>query len=252
MADVRSKTKNKRQKGERMKSEGICCEFLFLLLRGQLCKIKDMNTESNAKDYQRIKLGLSLTETVLSFLLLAGFVFTGYSAKLRDLAAQIHANAFVQLIVFVVILGAGFLILFSPFSIVSGFWLEHRFNLSNQRFCAWLWEQAKRLFLAFVLLIPLLLLAYYFLRSFPQSWWFWTAVALFVFSVLIGKIAPTVIFPFFYKFEPISDDTLLERMKRLAQKGNFLLTGVYRFNMSKTTKRPMPLLRVWGNPAALF
>ena len=196
-----------------------------------------MEQERNAKRYQRIKLSLSLTEALLSFLLLAVFVYTGYSLQLRELVVHLHPNAYVQLLLYILILGAGFLILFSPFSIISGFWLEHHFNLSNQSFPAWFWEQTKQLFLGLVLLLPLLLLIYYFLRSFPQSWWLWSAALLFVFSVFLGKIAPQIIFPLFYKFEPISDDTLLERLKRLAEKGRFALTGVYRFNMSKTTKK---------------
>ena len=196
-----------------------------------------MDAESTAKQYQKIKLYLSISEALLSFLLLTGFVYFGYSAQLRDAVLQMHPNAYVQLILFTLILGTGFLILFSPFSIISGFWLEHRFNLSNQNFSAWLWEQTKQLILGLVLLLPLLLGVYYFLRSFPQSWWLWTAVVLFIFSVLLGKVAPQIIFPLFYKFEPISDDTLLERMKGLAAKGKFSLTGVYRFNMSKTTKK---------------
>lgn len=196
-----------------------------------------MDTQTIAKRYQNIKLYLSLGEALLSFLLLSGFVYGGYSALLRDMVVQLHPNAYLQLLIFVFILGAGFFILFFPFSILGGFWLEHRFNLSNQRFPAWLREQAKQLLVGLILLLPLLLMVFYFLRTFPQSWWLWSAIALFVFSVLIGKIAPQIIFPLFYKFEPISDDTLLERLKGLAQKGNFALTGVYRFNMSKTTKK---------------
>ncbi len=63
------------------------------------------------------------------------------------------------------------------------------------------------------------------------------ASVLFVFSVVIGRIAPQVIFPLFYKFELINDEDIVKRMKNLAKKGRFALSGVYRFNMSKTTKK---------------
>ena len=124
-----------------------------------------------------------------------------------------------------------------PVSFIGSYWLEHRFGLSNQRFPGWIWEQVKAYFIGLVLLVPILLVFYYLLRAFPESWWFWIATILFLFSVFIGKIAPQIIFPLFYKFEPVSDDKLLKRMNRLAEMGNFSLQGVYRFDMSKTTKK---------------
>ena len=60
---------------------------------------------------------------------------------------------------------------------------------------------------------------------------------MFLFSVVIGRIAPLVIFPLFYKFEKLDDPGLLQRMEKLAKDGKFKLEGVYRFNMSKTTKK---------------
>jgi STE24 endopeptidase len=104
-------------------------------------------------------------------------------------------------------------------------------------FWGWLGEKMKMFFVALVLFVPLSLVFYYLLLHFPHTWWLWISVVLFVFSVILGRLAPQLIFPLFYKFEPLDDAELKARMERLAQKGGFTLQGVYRFNMSKDTKK---------------
>jgi len=180
---------------------------------------------------------LNISETIISFVLVVIFVGAGYSVILRDYIAVVHPNVYIRLLAFLFILGMFFSVFSIPVSFISSYWLENRFGLSNQRFPGWVWEQVKAYLVGLVLLVPILLVFYYILRTYPDSWWFWMATILFLFSVFIGKIAPQIIFPLFYKFEPISDDKLLKRMNRLAEMGNFSLQGVYRFDMSKTTKK---------------
>lgn len=190
-----------------------------------------------AKSYSRIQNILSISGTLLSILLLVIFIFGGYSTMLRNWTAAQVGQPYLQLLLFVGVLSLLFSIVSFPLSFISGFWLEHRYGLSNQSFGAWLWEKSKGMLVGVFLTLPLLLALFFFLRNYPQTWWLWTATILFIFSVVIGKIAPQVIFPLFYKFEKLDDENLLQRMQKLARKGNFNLEGVYRFDMSKTTKK---------------
>ena len=164
-------------------------------------------------------------------------VFGGWSVQLRDLASSLVDNIYLQLLIYTGLLGMVFSVFSVPLSFISGFWMEHHYNLSNQTFGAWLWEKIKAFLLGIVLSLPLLLLFYYLLSNYPDTWWLWMATALFVFSVLIGRIAPVVIFPLFYKFEKLDNEDIIKRMEKLAEEGRFKLDGVYRFNMSKTTKK---------------
>lgn len=190
-----------------------------------------------AKKYERQKLLLSLTETALSVILLVVIIFGSFSVDLRNRVLAYADNPYLQLLLFSLALGLIFTVLSLPFSFISGFWLEHRYQLSNQTMAAWIREKLKGMLVGVVLGLPILLIFYYFLLNFPNTWWLWTATVLFVFSILIGRIAPTLIFPLFYKFEHLDDEVLKKRMENLAQQGNFYLEGLYRFNMSKTTKK---------------
>ena len=176
-----------------------------------------------AKQYQRIKLIFSISETIVSLVLLSIFIFAGYSIQWRIWVSAQAENPYLQLLIFLGGIGAAYSVISVPLSFITGFWLEHRYELSNQSFGAWFWEQIKAFLVGIVLLVPVMLIFYFFLRNYPQTWWLWTAVILFVFSIIIGRIAPQVIFPLFYKFEKLEREDLLERMKLLAEKGKFKL-----------------------------
>lgn len=197
----------------------------------------DVYSITKAKQYEKIKLSLSIFSTVLSITLLILFVVLGYSEQLRTAIYGWAENPYLRLLIFIFILGAGFSVISFPMSYFGDFWLEHHYDLTTQKFTGWIWEKAKGFLVGIVLGVPILLAFYYFLLNYPETWWFWTATVLFFFSVIIGKIAPIVIMPLFYKFEKLNDENLLQRMQILAEKGKFSLQGVYRFNMSKTTNK---------------
>ncbi|MEJ2054287.1 MAG: M48 family metallopeptidase [Calditrichaceae bacterium] len=196
-----------------------------------------MSEQNNAKTYEKIKLILNISGTVISIALILIIIFSGWSVRLRELVMEWSSHRYLQLILFSGLLGLIFSVFTIPLSFTSGFWLEHHYDLSNQTFAAWLWEKLKAFFIGIILTLPLLILFYFLLLNYPQSWWLWMAAALFIFSVVIGRIAPVVILPLFYKFEKLDNENIVNRMKELAKEGRFKLDGVYRFNMSKTTKK---------------
>ena len=196
-----------------------------------------MEREKKAKRYEKIKLSLSIGETALTFILLLVFVAFGYSAALGQFVSQYWENAYARFFAYIFLLSAGLSLITFPIDYISGYWLEHRYDLSNQTFASWLWEKTKGLLVGAVIFIPVMFIFYYLLRNFPQSWWLWLAIFMFIFSVVLGKIAPLIIFPLFYKFTPLENEALLQRMRKLAEKGGFSLDGVYRFDLSKTTKK---------------
>ncbi|MHB2153372.1 M48 family metallopeptidase [Calditrichota bacterium GD2] len=199
--------------------------------------MQELTREQQAKRYERIKLIVSISESVLSFLLLLLFLTTGYSAELRDWTHQLTENAYLRFLLFMAAAGFGLSLFTFPFEFYSSFILEHRYHLSNQTLWDWIKEKLKENLVGLAIGLPLALAFYFLLLNFPQTWWLWLSVVVFLFSVLLGRIAPQVIFPLFYKFEPLEDAELLQRMERLAKIGKFDLQGIFRFNMSKDTKK---------------
>ena len=193
--------------------------------------------EKEAKRYERVKLIISLTESVLTFLLILLFVLSGYSIVLRDWVLTLVQSRYWQFLIFSAIVGAVLSLVTFPFSFYSGFVLEHQYGLSNQTLMDWFKEKLKESLVGLIIGLPLLLAFYFLLLNYPQTWWLWLSVIVFVFSVILGRLAPQLIFPLFYKFEQLDNEQLLQRMKHLSEIGKFDLQGIYRFNMSKDTKK---------------
>ena len=191
----------------------------------------------NSKKYNNIKLALSIINGVLTFVLLLLFVWLGYSKELVELISNYTNNNYIILIAYIVILSIVFTIIFSPLNYYSEFYLEHKYNLSNQTLFAWLWENVKETLVGAVIGIPLLLVFYYVLVTYGNLWWLPFAALLFFVSVVLAKVVPVLILPLFYKVTPIEDDDLKERILNLSKDVKMKIENIFQFNMSKNTKK---------------
>jgi len=75
------------------------------------------------------------------------------------------------------------------------------------------------------------------------------AVFLLLFSALLANLAPIILMPIFYKFEPLGEEyTILdERLLKLAESTGTHIKGVYQFDMSTRTKAANAVLAGLGN-----
>ena len=194
----------------------------------------DQNT---AKRYNRIKLILSLSGMIIDLLFWLVIIFSGVAISLANVAYSQFSLSLFQFYLFVIILAAIYLLINFPFSFASGFLVERRFSLSNQTFLQWVWEQVKGLLVAAVLGGVVLTIFYLLLVKYPNVWWVGVWLFLLIFSVLLTRLAPTLIFPLFYKFEPLERNELKEKLQKMGERWGLKITGVFRFNLSKTTRK---------------
>ena len=191
----------------------------------------------SAKKYNNIKLAIGIGEGIFSFILILLFVWLGYSLQLEFFLSNYFANSYLLFISFVLVIGFIGSILSFPVSWYSGFFLEHKYNLSNQTFWKWIWEGLKGFLVSLVIGIPILLTFYYVLNTFYSLWWLPFAIIMFLISVVLSQIFPVLIFPIFYKITPLEDENLRAQITNLAKNAKLKVENVYKFNMSKNTKK---------------
>ena len=192
---------------------------------------------TDAKKYNNIKLAIGISEGIISFILILLFVWLGYSLKLENYLTNLIQNSYLLFIAFILVVGFIGSVLSFPISYYTGFYLEHKFNLSNQTFFKWILEGLKGLLVSLVIGIPILLIFYFSLNYFGNIWWLPFATIMFFISVVLSQIFPILIFPIFYKITPIDDVELKQRITKLARDANLKVENVYKFNMSKNTKK---------------
>ena len=191
----------------------------------------------DAKRYNNIKLAIGISEGIASFILILLFVWLDYSLRLENYLSEFITNSYLLFICFILVVGFVGSVLSFPVSYYSSFYLEHKYNLSNQAFGKWIWENFKGLLVSLTIGIPILLLFYFSLNQFGDNWWLPFAVIMFFVSVVLSQIFPVLILPIFYKLTPIDNEELKERITALAKNAKIKVENVFKFDMSKNTKK---------------
>ncbi|MFZ2865603.1 MAG: M48 family metallopeptidase [Ignavibacteriaceae bacterium] len=191
----------------------------------------------DSKKYNNTKLFIGITKGIFSFILLFLFVVLGYSLRLEEFIRFHTQNNYLVFIIYVFAIGIFSSILFAPVNFYTGFYLEHKYNLSNQTFKKYVFENLKSMMVGLVIGVPILLLFFFVLNQFEDLWWLVFASAMFLISVVLSQIFPILIMPIFYKITPLNDDELKARITKLAKGAGITVQNVFSFNMSKNTKK---------------
>jgi STE24 endopeptidase len=189
------------------------------------------------KKYNNTKLAIGIGKTIVTFILILLFISTGLSRALVSWLSGFSSDSYIILIMFVAVTGIVSGILFFPVNFYSQYLLEHKYNLSNQSIGKWLWENVKGLLLSVVIGVPVLLIFYFTMNVYGSLWWLPFAIFLFIVSVLLARIIPVLILPLFYKLTPYDNESLKERIQKLSDDAGIRLQNIYRFDMSKNTKK---------------
>lgn len=189
------------------------------------------------KRYNRTKLAIGILSTILSFVVLLILVAEGYSKGFALWAGTIASQSYLALLLFSLAVGLSQTVITLPLSFYSGYIIEHRYGLSNQSLWRWAGERLKGLLVAAPIGAAVLIVLYYCLNRYGSAWWLPVSIALTVFSVVLARLAPVLIMPLFYKFTPLADGSLKERIMRLCAEAGLRVEGVFSFNLSKNTKK---------------
>jgi len=192
---------------------------------------------AESRKYNRIKRWLSIADTAIGFGLLVVLLVTGWTGSLRDWAYRGGSQNYTfAVFLYVLMLMLVTKVVGLPLEFY-GFRLEHRFHLSNQRFRSWLWDEFKGLLIGLVLATIVVELIYLLLRQSPQYWWLIAWAVFMGLFILFAQLAPVVLFPIFYKFEPLDNEELKRRLIVLSERAGTRVRGVYKWHLSEKSKK---------------
>jgi STE24 endopeptidase len=200
-----------------------------------------------ARRYNRIHRWLGIADFVIGSVFLIVLLITGWSGWLRDLALRRGFQNY-TLAVFLYLF---FLLLISKvlgFGLdYYGFQLERRFQLSTQKFRSWLWDEAKSFLVGLGMGAIVVELLYFMIRQSPQHWWLITWALFMGLFILLAQLAPVVLLPIFYKFEPLDNEDLRRRLVQLGERAGTRVRGVYRWKLSEKSKKANAALTGLGS-----
>ena len=190
-----------------------------------------------ARRYNRTRRWLGIADLAVGFVFLIVLLVTGWSGWLRDLAYRMGSqnyslSVFMYLLLLLVIskaLGIGL--------DYYGYRLERRYKLSTQRFGSWIWDEIKGFLVGLVLGSVVVELVYFTIRQWPQNWWVVAWILFMGLFVILAQLAPVLLFPIFYKFEPLENEELRRRLVVLGERAGTRVRGVYRWRLSEKSKK---------------
>ncbi len=191
----------------------------------------------DSKKYNNTKLAIGIGKAIIGFILLYLFIVLGYSLSLQKYIQSLIENSYLVFLIFVFVIGIFSSVLFLPVNFYTGFYLEHKYKLSNQTFAKYLIENVKSILVGLTIGLPILLLFFYVINQFGDLWWLVFASAMFLISVVLSQLFPILILPIFYKILPLNDDELKTRIRNLAKGAGIKVENVFSFDMSKNTKK---------------
>lgn len=191
----------------------------------------------DARRYNGIRRWLGIADFAVGLLLLIVLLVTRWSDSLRDFAYRIgFQNYSLSLFVYLVSL-LGISKLLGLTLDYYSFRLERRFKLSNQRFGGWAWDELKGFLLGLVMGAIVVELVYFTIRQWPLHWWIIGWAFFMGLFILLAQLAPVVLFPIFYKFEPLDNEDLRRRLVMMSERAGTRVRGVYRWKLSEKSKK---------------
>jgi STE24 endopeptidase len=120
-----------------------------------------------------------------------------------------------------------------PFSLYQTFVIEERFGFNKMTWKLWLADAVKGALIGAVIGLPIAALILWLMGAAGDWWWLWAWCVWIGFNLLLLVIYPTFIAPLFNKFEPLTDETLKERVTQLMARCGFSAKGLFVMDGSK-------------------
>jgi STE24 endopeptidase len=202
---------------------------------------------ARAKQYHRTRRILGVAAFILDALLLVVLLARGWSIALRATAERLTVHPSLALLVYLLLFGVITKIVGLPLDYMRGFRLERRYGLSNLALAGWVKDELKGLAVGSALAAIGLECLYGTMRLWPEHWWVISATLFVAFFVLLANLAPVLILPLFFKFKPLENPALTERLLELSRRAGTNVRGVFEWKLSEKSKKANAALVGLGN-----
>ncbi len=179
---------------------------------------------------------LWVVDQIWGLLVPALFLFTGFSARIRNWAQKLGRRWFFVIGIYVIVFTVLNFLIDLPLSYYQEFVREHAYGLSNQSFQKWLSDSLKSLMVGMAAGVLFLWVPYLLLKKSPRRWWLYTSLAAIPFLFFVMLVSPVWIDPLFNKFTPMKDKQLEARILALSHEAGIEGGRVYEVNKSVDTK----------------
>jgi STE24 endopeptidase len=206
-----------------------------------------MADSARVKRYHRTGRILSVAGFLVDLAILLTLLLTGWTHALRTLALDCTTRPWIAVLIYLGLFGIITHVIGLPLNFLQGFWLEQRYGLSKLTLAGWVKDELKGVAVGGALAVLGVEFLYAAIRRWPEHWWILCAVVFIGFLILLAALAPILIFPIFFKFKPLENPSLTERLLNLSQRAGTRVRGIFEWKLSEKSKKANAALMGLGN-----
>lgn len=200
----------------------------------------------HVKRYQRQKLLADVASTAASLFWVANLALLIGPLLGPWLHAIADENRWVEVLLVAILVGVSLEAVTVPIDFWSGFVVEHQHGLSQQTLRRWMVRRLKAYLVGGVLGLGLMFGLYAILFATGEWWWLWATAGWLLVTLVLGRLLPVLILPFFYTLTRLDDAALLERLRSLCTGTGLTVEGIYLLHLSEETRKANAALAGMG------
>ena len=171
-----------------------------------------------------------------NLLIPVGFLFTGFSAKLRSWAERLGRKWYFSYAIYCTAFCLIYFLLLLPLIYYGRFVLLHHYDLSNQSFARWLSNSAKGAAIQLLIGLAAGWIPFFIIKKSPRRWWLYLGLLAPLYLCFMLWIRPVLIDTLYYKFTPLQDKTLEAKILAEAARAGIEGSRVCQVNTSVDSK----------------
>ena len=171
-----------------------------------------------------------------SLLIPVGFLFTGFSAKLRSWAERPGRQWYVSYAIYCTAFCLICFLLSLPLAFYGGFIHLHHYDLSNQSFARWLYCLVQGAAIVLAGGLAMGWIPFFIMKQSPRRWWLYLGLMTPLYLGFTLWIRPVLIDPLYHQFTPLHDKLLETKILAEAARVGIPGSRVYQVNTSVDAK----------------
>ncbi len=164
------------------------------------------------------------------------FLFTGWSARIRNTAQRIGSRWFFTIAIYFVLFTLITALLQLPWAFYVEYLREHAYGLSNQTPEKWIKDTGISLAVSLFVGVLTIWIPFLLLKKSPRRWWFYTGLLVLPFIIFQVFIEPIWIAPLYNEFTAMKDKELEAKILDLASRAGIDGADVFEVKKSEDTK----------------
>jgi STE24 endopeptidase len=165
------------------------------------------------------------------------FLCGGFSSKLAHSSAKWGKNWYFTIFFYLIFFVFLFTLLNLPLDFYAGYLREHAYGLSKESVGRWLSKYAISMGVSMVSSVAFIWVFYWLLKKSPRRWWLYGSLASTVILFIMTFLQPIWIDPLFYRFGPMKNKELEEKILGRASQAGIEKGRVFEVDMSQDTTK---------------